>query len=258
LFYQDCIYVSYLESFPGTSLGAEPDLVASTKTRSSSFDTGDEHKTHAEEQPSNVPAPNLELLNLRDAKQGSFCSGQTNGRQFVGRTGFCGIPFSSQSLPASSQAPRPTLHPLSLASRQHKSHPALLHIALLDPLTPSQILPSLEGVTSTAGDETSSPDGCMSSDSFDGKCHLKDLSSETTDDQNQLELCGSLLDNLSNTTGNISTKRVEEDKDQLLMPPPPPVAPPRIKRKKKKLSSIEKEVLASQLYFSKVFTWIAI
>ncbi|XP_047740708.1 WD repeat-containing protein 44 isoform X2 [Hyalella azteca] len=225
-----------------TGLGAEPDLVASTKTRSSSFDTGDEHRTHAEEQPLVVPAHNLELLNLCDTKQGLFCSGQTNNRQFVGRTGFCGIPFSSQSLPASSQAPRPTLHPLSLASRQHKSHPALLHIALLDPLAPNRKLPSLGGVPLTAGDETSTPDGCMSSDSFDGKCHLKDLTSNATDDQSQLELCGSLLDHLSNTTGNISTKRVEEDEDQLLMPPPPPVAPPRIKRKKKKLSSIEKEL----------------
>lgn len=86
------------------------------------------------------------------------------------RCGYTGVPFSSQSLPASSEAPKAPVHPLSLAARQHKSHPALLHIALLDPLVPVTNSHAIRELLTTGATATAPPNGGLSTAHSEHTC----------------------------------------------------------------------------------------
>ena len=105
---------------------------------------------------------------------------------------YLALPFSSQSLPASSQPPKA---PISLAQR-HKSHPALLHISVVDPTR--------------------------------GIPHKSQHSSNTENLLLNNELLNKLINNL--TSEEMHNRSKENDPREML----PPVAPPRKKNRKRR------------------------
>lgn len=208
--------------------------------------------------PSSTPIASDEVsISLSDASK------------LYNRPPYNAIPFSSQSLPASSEPPRLLLPPMYLA-RKHKSHPVLLHIAVVDPtkgidhianvaqtinkrtgdycnnLTEDNIQSSTETPRTAQVGFTSFPSSNMTN--ISSSCIPCSIINAVESSECGLVLDCVLLSRLQPSTSDTAAAAAMPPPP----PPPPPVAPPRKRRKKpnhKEEVTLEVTQISSQYIF---------